>query len=385
MKQWLLMALCITGLTLCSFGQEPVQIGVIGEEGELIYPRLIAEGPDGNIYVYDQSDAYIKIYSPEGRYLRKFGGEGQGPGEIQRKEGVSFGFTPDEELFFTEFFGGHPWFSVLDLSGKLIRIIKIDLKERFGVSSAVCLPDGRYLTKFNLIAKPKREKDYFYHIYPQQIILLDPAGIVLSRSKRSEYISRISYESMGADAPVPFTPMFAWCPYKEDTLLFSDGLSTKLQVYDFEGNLVEEISTPLPEPRKVTNADLKSWRDGYAEMMRSRNPDWFNRFGKVITNYKKSLHNKHVNLSDLTRTPGGNIFISGPQDDNGAVDTYWLLDSSGKELTTLKTTAQGIRVSKNYVFFGLVDEDGVVSVTALKKSGSEQEDLQKLAKLAPTR
>jgi len=347
MKQWLLMALWITGLTLFSFGQEPVQIGAIGEEGELIYPRLIAEGPDGNIYVYDQSDAYIKIYSPEGRYLRKFGGEGQGPGEIQRKEGVSFGFTPDEE--------------------------------------PVCLPDGRYLTKFNLIAKPKREKDYFYHIYPQQIILLDPAGIVLSRSKRSEYISRISYESMGADAPVPFTPMFAWCPYKEDTLLFSDGLSTKLQVYDFEGNLVEEISTPLPEPRKVTNADLKSWRDGYAEMMRSRNPDWFNRFGKVITNYKKSLHNKHVNLSDLTRTPGVNIFISGPQDDNGAVDTYWLLDSSGKELTTLKTTAQGIRVSKNYVFFGLVDEDGVVSVTALKKSGSEQEDLQKLAKLAPTR
>jgi len=232
MKQRIWSILGIFVLVVFTSGQESFQIGALGEEGELIYPRHIAEGPDGNIYVYDQSDAYIKVYSPEGRYLHRFGGEGQGPGEIQRKEGVSFGFTPDEELFFTEFFGGHSWFTVLDLNGKLVRIIKLDMKERFGVSSAVCLHDGRFLAEFALIAKPRQEKDYFYHIYPQQIILLDPEGVVLSRSKRSEYISRISYESMGADAPVPFTPMFAWCLFGKDTLLFADGLSTKLQVHD---------------------------------------------------------------------------------------------------------------------------------------------------------
>ena len=383
MQRWFLMGILFTGLAFFSFGQEPIQIGALGEVGELIYPSQIAEGPDGNIYAYDQSDAYIKVYSPEGRYLRKFGGEGQGPGEIQRKEGVSFGFTPEKELFFTEAFNGHPWITVLDLSGKLIRIVKIDMKERFGVSSAVSLPDGLYLTKFNTLSKPKQEKDYFYHIYPQQIILLDATGAVSSRSKRSEYISRISYLSGGGDAPIPFTPAFAWCLYKDNTLLFSDGLSTSLQVYDFEGNLKEEISTPLPEPRKVTSADLKKWRDGYIEMMQTRSPDWFNRFGKVISNYKKSIYEKHPNLSELRLTPEGNIIVTGAGSEDDDISTYWLLDSRGRELATLKTSAQGVWISQSFVLFGRMDEDYVVTVKALKRTGSEQEDLKKLEKLAP--
>jgi hypothetical protein len=385
MKQWFALILGILGLALLSFGQDSFQIGALGEEGELIFPRQIAEGPDGNIYVYDQSDAFIKVFSAEGRYLRKMGGEGQGPGEIQRSDGVSFGFTPAKELFFTEFFNGHPWFTVLDLDGKLIRVIKLDPKERFGVSSAICLPDGRFLTKFNTIAKPKQEKDYFYHIYPQQIILLDSAGALSSRSKRAENISRISYASMGADAPVPFTPVFAWCPYPEDTLLYSDGLSTKLQVYDFAGNLVKEITTPLPEPRKVTDAELKNWRDRYAEMMRSRDPDWFNRFGKVITNYKKSLYDKHPNLSELSQTPGGNIFITGARNEDNNVETYWLLDSDGRELAAIKTGALGVWIAQSFIFYGLVNEDYEVTVKALRRSGSEQEDLQRMERLAPVR
>ena len=84
MRQRHLLILGLLILAGFAFGQEAFQIGTLGEEGELIYPRQIAEGPDGNIYVYDQSDAFIKVYSPEGRYLRAFGGEGQGPGEIQR-------------------------------------------------------------------------------------------------------------------------------------------------------------------------------------------------------------------------------------------------------------------------------------------------------------
>ncbi|MGB2907166.1 MAG: hypothetical protein WBB73_08690, partial [Candidatus Aminicenantaceae bacterium] len=76
MKQRLLVILGILVLAYFSFGQESLQIGTLGEEGELIFPRQIAEGPDGNIYIYDQSDAFIKVFSAKGRYLRKMGGEG---------------------------------------------------------------------------------------------------------------------------------------------------------------------------------------------------------------------------------------------------------------------------------------------------------------------
>ena len=106
-----------------------IHIGAFDQEGELIFPRQIAEGPDGNIYVYDQQDAFIKVYSPSGKFIRKLGGRGQGPGEIQRVEGVSFGFMPDGNLYFTEYFAGHPWITLMDKSGELIKVIHINIKE----------------------------------------------------------------------------------------------------------------------------------------------------------------------------------------------------------------------------------------------------------------
>lgn len=103
----LVFSLLISALVLSA--QEVIRLGKVGTESELAYPRQVAEGPDGNIYAYDQADAFIKVYSPGGEFVRKIGGKGQGPGEIQRPDGVTFGFAIDGHLFFTEFFGGHPW------------------------------------------------------------------------------------------------------------------------------------------------------------------------------------------------------------------------------------------------------------------------------------
>ena len=61
-----------------SFGQEHFILGNEEGVGFLVYPRQIEEGPDGNIYAFDSSDSLIKVYSPEGKYLRKIGDTGQG-------------------------------------------------------------------------------------------------------------------------------------------------------------------------------------------------------------------------------------------------------------------------------------------------------------------
>ena len=59
----------------------------------LVYPGIYKEGPDGLIYVADFKDYYIKVFSPDGEFLRKFGGRGEGPGQIKRLG--SFGFSPE--------------------------------------------------------------------------------------------------------------------------------------------------------------------------------------------------------------------------------------------------------------------------------------------------
>jgi len=378
MRKFALVLTVLLGTLGYIYAEEAVKIGTLGNEGELIYPRQIKEGPDGNIYVYDSMDAFIKVYSPEGKFLRKMGGEGQGPGEIQRNDGVSFGFTPDKKLYFTEFFTGHPWITFMELSGKFQKAIKLDIKEFFGVSIAFCLPDGRFLIELNFAGRPEREKDFFYHRSPQEIVLQNEDGSIISKIKRADYITRVSYESRGADSPIPFVPVFAWCPYKQDTVLFSDGLSTKLQVYNYQGKLIREIPTPLPEPGKVTRKDLNKWRERRKEMYASRNPDWWNRFGKVIDNYKKSIYKEHPNLSGIAVTPQGNILISSRWDEEKNRSLYWLLDESGDTKAEVTSAAGGVSISKSFIFLGKADEDGIITVFAQKRTGSEEEDLLRL-------
>ncbi|MCK4806164.1 MAG: hypothetical protein KAT09_00885 [Candidatus Aegiribacteria sp.] len=65
-----------------------VPVDSIGVEmGDSIYVmgaiEGLAYGPDGNIAILDCALACIRIYSPDGEYLRQIGRRGNGPGELQ--------------------------------------------------------------------------------------------------------------------------------------------------------------------------------------------------------------------------------------------------------------------------------------------------------------
>ncbi len=362
---------------LLALGDEAIIIGKEEGEGMLIYPSQIEEGPDGNIYVYDMADSTIKAYSPAGDFLRNIGGQGQGPGEIQRADGVTFGFTEEGNLFFTEYFGGHPWITLMDLSGEFLKVKKIEIKERFGVDRAVSLPDELFLIQFSFVGRPEKKKDYFLQSYPEELMILDAEGKILSRIIRKSHYSRISYYDQGADLGIPFTPIFVWSPFKSETVIFSDGLSTKLKVIDYEGKLMGEIETPLPEPEKVTNKDLERWKERRKESFRDKT--WYNRFGRVIEKYKKSIHEKRPNLSGIAFTPEGNILISGRWSDEEQSIGYWLLDEEGNSLAQITIEARNLRISRHYIFYGTTDEEGNILVHCLKRGGSEKEDFLRIA------
>ncbi|MDD8032070.1 MAG: hypothetical protein PHQ25_08790, partial [Acidobacteriota bacterium] len=109
-------------------------------------------------------------------------------------------------------------------------------------------------------------------------------------------------------------------------MLFSEGLDTKLQVLDFEGKLIREIETSLPQPEKVTSQDLARWRKQHREMIQSINPGWWSRFGSVIDKYKKSIYSHKPTIWDITRTPQGRFLIASSVDSNRPQRDYWLVD-----------------------------------------------------------
>jgi len=360
--------------------QELITLGAPGKEGELIYPREIRVGPDGNIYVYDEVDAFIKVYSPQGQYLRKMGGEGQGPGEIQRRDGVSFGFMPEGKLFFTEYFRGHPWITLLELTGKLVRVLKLELTESFGVPDAVSLPEGGFIAEFHFSGEQEKQKDYYLYKSPIKLFLLDSEAKFVSEIKKTNHYTRISYRPDGADSGLPFTPRFNWCLYKNKTVLFADGLSNHIEVYDFSGNLLKEILAQIPEPEKVKAKDLDNWREERKQATLGRNPGWYHQFGSVIEKYTSSIYKTKPMIGGLALTPDGNIFVSGVWDSEKGTSEYWLLDESGKVLAQMNSAVANITISKSYIFFVTADEEMNVKVRCLKRRANEKEDILKLSR-----
>jgi hypothetical protein len=161
-------------------------------EGMLMMPSHVKEGPDGNIYVLDRGDSFIKVYSPEGKHLRRLGGAGQGPGEIQRADGANFGFTQDGQVYITETFGGHRWISVLELTGEVDELIHLDFKENFGIGESFALSDGGFLLEVWFGSIPEMHKDYFLYRYPQSLIRVDFMGKLIAEIVKTDYLKTIS-------------------------------------------------------------------------------------------------------------------------------------------------------------------------------------------------
>jgi len=188
-------------------GKEYFILGGDNGEAQLIYPRQVYEGPDGNIYALDRKDGFIKVYSPTGKFLRKFGGQGEGPGKLKRIELASFGFTTDKRLFFTEFFGGHRWITELNLDGSLHVTWTPKMKKTMlGISKAVSLPGGGYLIEYSFLGASEKRQDYYLQQAHREVFLVNSKGEIVSGIKAAKYFNRISYYDRGADLGSPSPP-----------------------------------------------------------------------------------------------------------------------------------------------------------------------------------
>jgi DNA-binding beta-propeller fold protein YncE len=59
------------------------------EPGQFMFPTFVALDREGNVYVTDSLNCRVEKFSPEGKYLRSFGGMGNAWGEFTRPKGVA--------------------------------------------------------------------------------------------------------------------------------------------------------------------------------------------------------------------------------------------------------------------------------------------------------
>jgi hypothetical protein len=369
-----LITICLAGTFLCP-GSEFFFIG--DKEGDEIYdPDQVEEGPDGNIYIYDQQTVFINVFSPGDKFLRKMGGQGQGPGEIQRADGVHFNFTYDKKmLYFTEFFEGHRWITFMKLSGKFHNVIKLKMTKNYAISRSIPLRNGSLLAEAFFMCDTEKTGDYFLYRCTTALIIITKEGAMGTEILRTNNVERISLRSDGADLGIPFVPVFQWVLLEEKSIVFTDGQSNVLKIYDLNGKKTGEIKTPLPEPQKVTDQDLEIWKKNRIENFRDK--AWFARFGHVIKKYKKSIYDRKPNISHISLTPDNHLLIGESRPPGESMGKYWLLDTKGNTLARFEVEGYNLKITKHFVFLIVRDEEEnlLLQVMKRKKTESEKESL----------
>jgi hypothetical protein len=179
-----------TGARPTLVGVEEMRVGTLAGEGPESFGRIrsIAVLDDGRFAVADALAEEVRLFDRDGRHLRTFGGEGQGPGELMGMQGVFLDhegmlrvaeqrnarlsvFDPDSGLvrtlpvqIFSYGFRG-PWAAAIDSAG------------RTAVASAGQYGEGRYWNMLRLYDSSMNQLDSIpYHEYTNALHEGDPPG-----------------------------------------------------------------------------------------------------------------------------------------------------------------------------------------------------------------
>ncbi len=106
-------------------------------------PRDLKLGPDGNIYVADTGGKRIRVYTPEGVWLRDIGSGGAGFGQVDEPVGLAFN-PVSGELYVAEAWNQR--ITAFDLTGAPLRTFEVNMwfhnRESFNRPYLAVSPDG---------------------------------------------------------------------------------------------------------------------------------------------------------------------------------------------------------------------------------------------------
>lgn len=80
-------------------GERTLRLGALEGDGPESFGGIasLAVGPDGRVYVADGQAMEVRVFGPEGTFLRALGRQGEGPGEFEALDGVELG--PEGTLY----------------------------------------------------------------------------------------------------------------------------------------------------------------------------------------------------------------------------------------------------------------------------------------------
>ncbi|MGB2908703.1 MAG: 6-bladed beta-propeller [Candidatus Aminicenantaceae bacterium] len=224
------------------------------EQGEniILYEPLWFDADDNaNIYISELQDQVIKVFSPDGKYIKTIGAKGSGPGEFQRIESIVF--TLDGKLVITD--GGTRRTSFFDSGGQFLN----SFQWRTGQYKFILIKSSSYVFGERAY-QGIRQNSYFYvkeidfdgkEIRDYGDFEGADALITRLRSGGTSYTSR----------PVSPSSKFAG---DKDREWFYHCLNNKyvIEVFDSSGKLFRKIDRPY-DPVPFTKKDEDKYKERF--------------------------------------------------------------------------------------------------------------------------
>lgn len=228
--------------------RERVRIGSLDGDGPDVFGQIggVALGADGSIFVLDGQAEEVRVFGPDGAFLRAMGGPGEGPGELSRPAGMALdaaghlwvlnwsnarytAYDPATGEVVTEgrrpaSFVSFPWPGGVDREG---RIVDVGLADDGEV--ALLRVDSSFTARDTLRLPPPS----------------DEYRITFSQDER-----------MMMSMADPFAPRQSWAPHTLGGIVVGDGADYAVHRLDFTGDTtLTMVVERAPVPVSAAEAD----------------------------------------------------------------------------------------------------------------------------------
>jgi len=217
--------------------------------------RSFTMSADGFFYVADTRRHRIAVFDPAGKYVRSFGREGDGPGDLRSPQSIEniagLLYVPGSRGQRT---------TVFDTDGNVVDVLSHNTGRR--PTAMYRGPDGELV----VVTEPVHN-DGRYQSFSAHVAVIDGSGAVVAEvgTEAVAYATNASREVDGQRlmyiAPLHYVAS-AQALYRSGELLLIDGREPLLQWFGLDGKLVRRVALDLdPEPvteqeRQAVVADL---------------------------------------------------------------------------------------------------------------------------------
>lgn len=194
----------------------------------LAKPWDIALDDEGRLYVLDIQDASIKVFDPQGAYVRTIGRRGQGPGEI----GAAFSILV-------------PWRArtliVNDAGGRRLSFFSLDGVFEKNLPLRGLTESPAVDSRFDIFLKTTDIRN-------------GRESLNKMNADLTAVLARIFDEPVD-ESHNPFKPRARWVLDAQDRLILGRARAYEFEIYDSDGRLSRKIRREY-SPLKVTKADI---------------------------------------------------------------------------------------------------------------------------------